>query len=77
MRTGDIAVDDRWANVPRTEALHPAMAGESETLQLFAKILHHVVALKLAVNEHVNADLLLEADGTFNLSPDEIAVAFR
>ena len=32
------------------------MAGEGEARELFAKILHHVVALELAMHEHVETD---------------------
>ena len=37
------------------------MAGEGEACELFAEILHHVVALELAMHEHVEADIFLPA----------------
>ena len=37
------------------------MGGEGEARELFAKILHHVVALELAMHEHVETDVFLPA----------------
>ncbi|MNU09281.1 hypothetical protein D3C72_2557530 [compost metagenome] len=41
------------------------MLGKGEAGQLLAKILHHVIALELAVNKHIETDILLPADGRF------------
>jgi hypothetical protein len=43
--------------------LNPAVFGERESLQFFGEILHHIIAFKFAVNQHIEADLFLEADG--------------
>jgi len=51
--------------------MHPAMLGEVIARELLAEILHHVVALELAMNEHVDADLLLPAHGGLGLFPQE------
>jgi hypothetical protein len=40
------------------------MFGEGKAGELLAKILHHIVALELAVDEHVETDLLLPANGS-------------
>ncbi len=61
-RPGDVAVDDRRADIARAVALHPCMPGEGEARKLLAEILHHVVALELAMHQHVEVDLFLPAD---------------
>src|SRR3546814_20049309 len=58
----NVAIEDRRANAARAVALHPAAAGESEARKLLAEILHHVVALELAVDEHIETDFLLPFD---------------
>src|SRR5258708_2955077 len=58
-----VAVDDRWPHVARAEALGPAVMGEAEAGQLLAKVLHHVVALELAVHQHVEPQRLLPRNG--------------
>ena len=55
----------------RAVGLHPAVLGEGEALELLAEILDHVVALELAVHQHVEADLLLDADGILGLLLEE------
>src|SRR5216683_7608141 len=52
MRTRHVAIDNRGTDTARTVALHPAMLGEVIARELLAEILHHVVALELAMNEH-------------------------
>ena len=37
-------------------ALHPAVLGEGEAVELLAEVLDHVVALGLAVHQHVEAE---------------------
>ena len=44
-------------------ALHPAVPGKGEAGEPLAEVLHHVVALELAVDGHVHADLILPANG--------------
>ena len=39
------------------------MFGEGVAGELFAEILHHIVSFELAMNQHVDADLLLPAHG--------------
>src|SRR5690606_30543015 len=74
---GDVAVDDRRLHAARAVALHPAVAGEGEAVELFAEVLDHVVALELAVHQHVQADALLLAYAAFGLGGDEGLVPFR
>ena len=57
-----LTVDDRRAHVARAVRLHPPVVGEGEALELLAKVLDHVGALGLAVDEHVDADALLLLD---------------
>src|ERR1700686_2467981 len=40
-------------------ALHPTVFGENETAQLLPEILDHVGALKFAMNENIETDLIL------------------
>src|SRR6266542_2763473 len=54
--------------------LHPAVLGERNTVELLAEILDHIVALELAVHQHVQADLFLERDGLGDLRLDEALV---
>ncbi|GFZ50689.1 LOW QUALITY PROTEIN: hypothetical protein JCM24511_08447 [Saitozyma sp. JCM 24511] len=57
---GDVRNDDRGADVTRAVRLNPTELGEDEAVELLAKVLDHVVTLGLAVDEEVEADLLLE-----------------
>ena len=59
-RPAHVAVDDRRLHAAGAVALHPAVAGEGEPFELLAEVFHHVVALALAVHQHVQVDLLLE-----------------
>ncbi len=59
LRAADIAENDRRLHAARAIALNPAILGEREAGELFAEILHHVVALKLAMHGHVDTDLIL------------------
>src|SRR5690606_10878124 len=63
LRPRHVAEQDRRAHAAGAITLHPAVAGEREAGELFAKILNHVIALELAMDEHVKADFLLPADG--------------
>ena len=47
---------------------------KNETFELFTEVLYHVVALRLAVDKEIQADLLLEADNLFDLLLDELLV---
>src|SRR5262245_4121884 len=51
------------------------MLGESKTRKLLGEILHHVVALELAVDQYVKTDALLPADGTRRLVAQKCLVA--
>ncbi len=58
LRPRHVAEQDRRPDVARAVGLHPAMLGEGEACELLAEILHHVVALELAMHEHVEPDIL-------------------
>src|SRR3546814_16215091 len=62
-----VAIEDRRAHATRAVTLHPAVRREREAGKLLAEILDHVVALELAVDEHVEPDPLLPADRAFGL----------
>lgn len=62
--------------LPRTIALNPSILSEDEAVQLFSKVLDHVISLRFTVNEEVETDLLLETNDDFNLFLDEIFVLF-
>ena len=53
IRSGDIAEDHRRSDVARAVALHPSLLGEGEPVQLLAEVLHHVVAFRFAMHQHV------------------------
>jgi hypothetical protein len=54
--------------------LDPRILREDEALELLAEVLHHIVALRLSVNENVESNLLLEADHSLDLVLDELLV---
>src|SRR5690606_19420654 len=58
-RTINVAVDERRLDAARAVTLHPAIGGEGIAPQLFANVFDHVVTLRLAVHQHVEADLFL------------------
>lgn len=62
MRARNVAENDRRLDAARTIALHSTVFGEGKPGKLFAEILHHVIALELAVNRHVEVNFLLPAD---------------
>ena len=66
---GDVAKQNRRLDAARAVGLHPAELAESVALQLFAKVFDHVVALGLAMHQHVQAQgfLLAHAAGDFCL----------
>src|SRR3546814_15473936 len=66
-----VAIEDRRAHATRAVTLHPAVRREREAGKLLAEILDHVVALELAVDEHVEPDPLLPADRAFGLLAPE------
>ena len=61
-----IAVDDWWADAAGAIALHPRVVSGEVAFQLLAEVLHHVVALRLAVDEHVEPQCFLAADHVAN-----------
>jgi hypothetical protein len=67
-------VFNRGEDAPRAVALHPAILGEYKAVEKFSEVLDHVVALRLAVDEEVEANLLLEADDTLDLLLEEVFV---
>lgn len=58
-RPGHVAVQDRRTHTAAAVGLHPAVLGSEETRQLLGEVLHHVVALRFAVHQHVEPEPLL------------------
>lgn len=65
--SGNVRDNDRGSDVSGTVRLNPTKLGEDETVQLFTKVLNHVVSLRLTVDEEVKTSLLLEVDGVLDL----------
>ena len=65
--TSDVAEEDRRAHTARAVGLHPAELGGDEAVHELGEVLHHVVALGLAVDEHIDAERLLQLDGALDL----------
>jgi len=57
----DIAKQDGRFDAARAVGLHPAELAEGVAVELLAKVFDHVVALGLAVHQHVQAQLFLLA----------------
>ncbi len=68
-RAVDVAVQDRRPHAPAAVGLHPAVLRGEEPVELFGEVLHHVVALGLAVHQDVEAELLLKCDDVGDLGP--------
>ncbi len=71
---GDVAPHDRRLDAARAVGLHPGVLGEQEAVEVLAEVLDHVVALELAVNQHIEADLLLVPDAGVDLGLHELVV---
>src|SRR5712692_3415053 len=72
-----VAVDDRRLHVAGAVGLHPAVLGEGEPLELLPEVLHHVVALELAVHEHVESQVFLDLERPLDLVLDKALVCGR
>ena len=58
----DVAPQDRRARAARAVGLHPAVARGCEAVEQLGEVLDHVVTLGFAVDEDVQAQLLLQGD---------------
>ena len=54
--------------------MNPSVLRKDEAVQLFTKVLNHVITLGFTVDQEVQTDLLLEANHTFDLFLEEILV---
>ena len=72
--TRDVTNDDGRTDAAGTVALNPGVGGESVTIEALTEELHHVVTLRLAVDEDVEVKLLLDLDVVVNLLLDEAVV---
>lgn len=71
---GDVADNDGRSDASRAVALNPGVGGESITLKALTEELNHVVTLRLAVNENIEAKLLLDLDVVLDLLLNELIV---
>ena len=76
MGTADIRDDDGWADISRAVALNPAVLGEDKAIELFTKVLDHVVPLRFTVHKEIETDSFLEGNNVLNLFFDETLVLF-
>ena len=58
----DVAPQDGGTRAARAVGLHPAVTRGREAVEQLGEVLDHVVALGLAMDEHVESQLLLERD---------------
>ncbi|KAH3676284.1 hypothetical protein WICPIJ_009159 [Wickerhamomyces pijperi] len=72
----NITDNDWWSDVSGTVGLDPTVGGEGETLQLFTKVLNHIVSLWFTVNQNVQVDFFLESDNLFDFGLNELLVGF-
>ena len=73
----NVAENDGRLHAARAVTLHPAVLCEHESVQLLAEILNHIVALKLAVNQHVEPCFFLPADRAGRLVLQQLVVFLR
>ncbi len=59
LRAAEVAVDHRRFHAARAVTLYPAEPGKGIAIELLGEVLDHVVALRFAMHQHVQADLLL------------------
>lgn len=74
LRTGDVANDDRGTDAAGAVGLDPGVGGEDVTVHALTEVLHHVVTLRLTVDEDVEVKLLLDGDDVPDLLLDELLV---
>ena len=67
----DVAPQDRRAGAAGAVGLDPAVDGGREAVEVLGEVLDHVVALRLAVHQHVQAQLLLQPHDPLDLLPQE------
>ena len=72
--TADIRDDDGRADISRAVALNPTVLSEDKSIEVFAKVLDHVVPLRFTVDEEIKADPLLEGNDILDLLFDEALV---
>jgi hypothetical protein len=61
-------------HLPRAVTLDPGILGENKAVQLFTKVLNHIVSFGFTVDQQVETNLLLESDDSLNLRLDEFFV---
>ena len=68
MLASDVTKENRRPHAATAVGLHPAVLGGEESVQLLGEILHHVVAFRFAVHQHIEAEMLLQLDHIGDLS---------
>ena len=66
---GDIIPDNRRLDAARAIGLYPAVRCNDKAFKPFPEKLHHIVAFKFTVNEHVQPERLLLPDAISDLFP--------
>ena len=74
---GDVAPQDGRTGAARSVGLDPSVLGGGESVEELGEVLDHVVALGLAVDQHIQADLLLEAHHPLDLGAHGVLVGLR
>ncbi|KUI73961.1 hypothetical protein VM1G_11931 [Cytospora mali] len=72
--TRDVTDNDGRTDASGPVALNPGVGGEGITIHALTEELHHVVTLRLTVNEDVQVKLLLDLDVHLNLLLNELVV---
>ena len=62
LRAGDGAEQDRRTHTAGTITLDPAVAGGEEPVEKLREVLHHVIAFRFTVDQHIQAEILLGLD---------------
>ena len=73
-RARDVTDNDRGTDAARAVGLNPGVGGEDVALEALAKVLDHVVTLRLAVDVDVEVELILDLDGKVDLLLDEVII---
>jgi len=72
--TTNIGDDDGRADISRAVTLNPTVLSEDESIEMFTKVLDHVVPLRFTVDEEIKTNLLLEGHDILDLLLDEALV---
>src|SRR5699024_4499656 len=60
LRAGDVTNHDWWTGATGAVGLDPAVFGDHEAIEKLCEVLHHVIALWLAVHQHIQTEAFLQ-----------------